>query len=363
MAPDDLRGRPRNQATAKAEGERRGRGPAALLVLLPLLALAVAGCVGYGGTTEFTVPADAGPNARQEGVSDPYVLAVHVVEEHAGGAPVAGAAVVFFVPSIPDGSVEASNVEVEADASPSGDPSGCCGPGSGPGHADGRVRVSTFGTGSGWEVLAAGRAGDDGVVRGHLEPHRTVHLAVGGAEGWTTEVRWRVVLGEAGERGTTTVPLYREELEVSVEDAMPLSLSARKATLGYADREWQTTPLAFREDAQVDKAYRERLVGLDGALHWENTPTRYGDLYAGLSAADAEPFHTGPDRTETPADTDNSAPLEVDRAVLESHRDRYVRRGLSVAAVTDSAAASLDGLPYAFEGHAAFQGSNFIIRS
>lgn len=349
------------------------RGPTgALGVGVLVLATVLAGCVS-GPSAEFTVPADAGPIARQEDVDDPAEIRVHVAGESPDGAPIPGAAVVFFVE-------KGSSIEIPEPPEPPeppdpGPPPSHGAPDAGHGHGQahggeddpeygyGPVYDFHFGSWTQYEVLAAGRTDANGTVRGLLAPGRTVHVAVGGLDGWTTELRSHVVTGSAGSTSNLVVPLLRSRLAVTVDDAMPLSVSARKATLGFAEEAYHTTELRFHGDGDVHRAYLERLDSLTVNLTWTNTPTEYGDLYAGLSAGDDEPFVTGDDDTQMPAQGESVEHLHVPDREIDEVRPRLDADGLSVAAVTDSAAASLSGLPYRFDGVARFEASDIAIRS
>lgn len=299
-------------------------------VALPFVAIFVvlSGCTsGFEGPRDFTVPRDAPDTAAQEGVPEPYSLTIEVRANWTQGEPLSGAGVVFFVTQ----TEEVSSGVFWRD-----------------------LRTT-------YQPLAGARSNSAGEATGRLAPNQAINVAVGDVAGYTTEVRMRVVLGGPGESGRIVVPLFRTELPINVSATLDSNFAVPEPLPG-ATPVWQSVPVPFHEQPEAQAGYLARLTEVAATLAWQNTPTQYGDLYAGVAVGDERPALTGPDALQLPTDAMNEETIEADASELSDLREAYLSEGaLSLAALTDSAALSLNGLPFQFGGAATFFASDFTI--
>lgn len=273
--------------------------------MLCALALLVAGC-GGPGSPEFTVPDGTGPEVDilpEDGnaTPQPYTLNVVVREETKAGAPISGAAVVFF------GLEGAKSVAVRTDANGSA--------------------VARF------------------YVRGVVE------VGAGGLPVWVDVRATGVVLGGPGETGSLTMVLYKRTLNVTVGGAATLNVGTP------ASRVSSDTPFQLHADAAVQEAYLARLETMEVVLHWSNAPTANGDLFAGLRVGPVG--IAGPDERELPTDTNNEETLLLDEAFNAPAIRQDAAEELS--AIAWSRGPVLGPVPVTFEITATFLSDNIII--
>lgn len=275
---------------------------------LALLGVFLAGC--SGGSPEFTVPegADADVDIRPDGnrsTPQPYVLRIHVRHETLQGAPLGGAAVVFFDASQP-AQVEAARTDAQGDA------------------------VARFYLGG------------------------TISIAAGGLSNFTVEEARNVVLGEPGESGDLTIMLFNTTRTVQVDVALPNGLGT--SVQPY----WADTPVTFSTTAA--EAYLQRLVDLDITLTWMNSPTAFADLYVGAVSADDAELREGTDTRQLPTDASNMETLDLDEAQTADLREASLDGGgLQLRALSDSGVVTAGSLAATFVMQASFKGSDIKI--
>lgn len=269
-------------------------------ILIGLLAVALAGCLA-GPATEGTPTSRAGL-AVQPGVDDPARFTVEVRRATADGAPIEGATVVFFNASLSKSWQGFSGEEVER------------------AYGDGRYfpcdEAWRLEESEHWNVLAVGETGPDGTVVGYLDPEadgRMLSVAVGGVDGWTTEVDVGTfqISGPGCEQDDDdgwplnddrhkTMTLYRRQLNASLTGTFPTTVTAAQLPGDgtpvdrWTTPAWQPHDLRFRDDKEANIDYLGRLTRLDLLLSWNNTGVEYGDLY--LRAEEAR----GPDDRQMP---------------------------------------------------------------
>jgi hypothetical protein len=283
-------------------------------LLMPLLALPLllAGC---SSSPAFTVPDDADPEAtiRPAGnataPAEPYVLRVEVRHESGLGDGIPGAAVVFFDASQP----------AEAEAA---------------------------------------RTGPDGAATARFFVGGTVSIAAGGLDRYTVEEARQVVLGDPGEQDTLTIVLYDRVRTVEVEGVFPTSPLGSPAMPAYAD-----VDVRLSDDDQVDAGYLVRLWSAAATLRWDNSPTAYGDLYAGLRAADDSAERHGGDSRQAPGSSGNEEAVAVEGDDARSLGGAAAAGGglQARAASRGPVAAPGGGLPFRFTVEAEFKGSDITI--
>lgn len=270
-----------------------------------LLLAALAGCV-EDGPDSFTVPSGVGATGEEANVTEPFTLEVFVVAEHRRGEPLSDVGVVAYSKTT--------------------------------------TLVSPLIERSAEEALASARTGADGRATLRLRPGQTVHVAVGGKDGWTDEVAGMVTLGPAGGMGGVTIPLYRDSLPIAVAAVLPQEAalaSAQAATGGVAGVD---VPLVFSGDPVVQRAYEERLAAIRLDLGWNNTPTAYADLFAAVSIG--ERLVEGEDEQQMALAAGN-----VERIAVDDVKEP----GPVVAhAWTRRPAANQGGMPFTFAGEARF---------
>jgi len=278
------------------------------LAALPSLALLLlAGCAG----PDFRVPPDADATAdilpaEGEAPAEPFTLAVQVRREHAGGEPVTGVGVVVFGTS-EDAAVEYARTDAAGNAA---------------------LRFFVGGTAS---------------------------VAVGGADGLTTEEALDVALGPPGETRVLEVFLYDQERTLAVGGSFPLALGlpGQPAAADVA--------VDLAADPAVEAAYLDRLVGLDVTLAWTNSPTASGDLHAAVRSGDGAVQRTGGDERQLPADGAHEEELHLGEQDARALGWAAQASGLHLRAASRGPVVAVDALAFTFEGTATFRGSDLVI--
>lgn len=313
------------------------------LAVLALVSLPIAGCVAGDDGGSFTVPDDAGPVAREASVDEPHQLVVNVHQETREGVELPGVAVFFFH--------EAGETRSTADVSAEGE----AGEGQARGDVDIRIDLDADDEVT---AVAAGRTATNGTVTGLLAPNTTVDVLVGGATGFTNEVRYDVPLGEPGGRTEITVPLFHDRFDVNASSTMETEVSGYEATGGQTERGQTTVEVPLGSMPEVETAYLERLAALDAELSWTNEPPTHADLYAGWGAGE-QVLVTGEDTRQTPGEGEVAEHLSLDEGTIDEHRETLVNTGrMSLFALTDNIAASPpDGVAFTLDATATFQGT------
>lgn len=270
--------------------------PVSVLVVAP----AVAACLGAPGPAGSL---DA-PVARQPGVDDGERWIVHV--EDPAGDPVRGATVVLFTDTEADASTWYAEEMRDL-------------------HDGWRLEgVDRF------AVLVEGRTGPTGDLVASVDPDAVadgpapVHVAAGGLQDRTTEVRLTAVDGDrtshawmGGPRsrpdGTTeiTVVLFPTERSRRIDGTWSTTVvPPRPASHGM---EWRPHPLLDALSERRQRAYLARGATVEAEMTWTNGPDSWGDLHLGLDNASREvPRNHGEDPDAGPRDGEVHARLGAD---------------------------------------------------
>lgn len=295
-----------------------------------LAVVSLSGCMSshtIDENREFVVPKDADAQADQKGVKDPHTVELKVTQESRSGAPIVGAAVVFFRTTTNTQS-EGLNTHTEIRHTP----------------------------------LATARTGSDGTVTVGVEPEAAVRILVGDVAGFTRELYDGYLTGPPGGTSRLSVPLFRTALELDFQDSFPLAASGNKATFGNHERVWQNLPLAFSNDTAASTAYLERLLTLQVTLTWENSAGQAADLGVGLAVEQGAPVFESDEEIQYELGA-HKEDLVLEPDGVAHLRTQHPADAYTVSAFTDSASLTMDGLPYKFHVEATFQESDFEIRA
>lgn len=205
-----------------------------------------------------------------------------------------------------------------------------------------------------FRVLAVETTGPDGQAIARIDDaDALVSVAVGGVDGYTTEVHvtgvgtvWEGAVyvdpsdSDFDDGEPRTVPLYPTPIPVDIQGTLdPASTLPGEDRL--ADPYWERTSL------ELGLWHQFRMSGIDLELSWNNTPTASADLYLGAGGGD--PVYTGSDGDNPPAGGPQTETLEV-----EGPEGREVS---SVGPVTDTTTIGAD-LSYRITGQIAFAGAD-----
>lgn len=328
------------------------RRAAVHVTLLAFAAVALAGCLGGAGPDGPIDTAASGPGiAVQPGVEDPFRFEVKVVEEHADGAPVEGATVVFFRNrrlDSPDDGYYVTDEEIPRDG------------------------VLDLTASHAFEVQAVGRTGPDGRVVGLIDsdPNRArSSVAVGGVPGFTDEVvliAWpdanpiRADVRDPSEFWTShepplVIPLYERQKELGLTGTMQTDASTDFAAPDGVGKDTVWRPVAV-DLGPGSQGYAGRVIDLDLTLAWNNTPTEYGELHL-VARVPGHGTVEGGDDLETPVRGAMAERLEWASESSFSPRAQDLLAGPA----TDTAVVAPDGLEWTVTGTARFKGANVVL--
>lgn len=328
---------------------RTGLHRAWLLATL-VLVTGLAGCLG-DGTSPAAAPG-AGPGvAVQPGVDDPVRRVVEVTQETRDGPPVPNATVVFFTPA----EEWPQMWVIRPEELPCDDPTD--------------LAASPH-----WEVLAVGTTDAEGRVVGLVDSvdANDMSVAVGGVDGWNTEVDvWGTTNGDWEQRCFRArtiswadghqVTLYRSRPDVSIRGVTDPSASAAfleagvDLPQGLDDPVWDDRRLVLHPDPIANGWYAVRLDHLDLELTWNNTGADYADLYlaAGHNFT-LEDAAVGSDHEQLPGSGASRETLTWDRVSWSTSEIR-------VGPATNATVASATGLAWRIQGTATITDAPVIL--
>lgn len=320
-----------------------------------LLAVALAGCLAGPGPRNGGPAGGETPVTRQPGVEDPARYELRVTADTPAGPPIEGATVVFF------------------NATDRGDRFG-------DGHWAERYYVNGTEWPCGetmdltaspeWNVLAVGQTGPEGRIVGLVDNETSfVSVAVGGVDGYTTEVNVYGLTQDGAcvpasyvddpwANGTQTLPLYHDHHRVAVDGTFNASASAAflpgdvDDPARLSEPVWDTAPLRFAEPGLPNLRHLDRLRHLDLTLAWNDTATEHADLTP--AAGDGDPAIWGTDARQLPG----SGPSRETLTRSLSDRTLLIRR---VGPVANATVVTPDGLDWRIAGEATFAGVPVVL--
>lgn len=129
-------------------------------------------------------------------------------------------------------------------------------------------------------VHRLGLRGPEGVVHGRVPDDRPVHVMAAGPG--TTE-EWVKDAFDVGSGDEVEVRVYGRSQGMAFNDTWSGAEVGVHVPFYFDRTVWHPTPLQLSADPAANLAMQQRIVGMDGRLAWENTPTAFGDL--GILAA------------------------------------------------------------------------------
>lgn len=302
------------------------------LVLAVFASLLLAGCSGSPPDRHFSVAEDA-PAEVDSHVGDGYDMRVRVTDQD--GAPVEGAAVVFF---------DSLSTTLEG-----GSVSGTVTPWGATTEANVGFTISEQ------TLVAAARTDSSGEAVADLPPGGSIHVAAGGLDGLTTELRESVAVGSGGQTGTISFTLYPDQISHTFE----VTMGNMVGRAGIAGTPSEAHAMVLSDDAALQEAYADRIFSFDVLAGWSNDPmVGAADIYLG-AGDDTEVHWEGTDRDQF--DFENEEVLQVAASDLNGHRAALSDAGYHVHLMTDKVAASWSGLPVTLTVDAELKGSHIII--
>ncbi len=305
------------------------------LALLALTIIALSGCGGVPTEQTFTVPDDA-PATTDAHTGDGYDLRVYVKDEN--GTPVRGAAVVLF--SMKD----AFGGTVEASASA--------------GEEGARTVAFWEAEFTQYDTVAGLRTNQDGWAEADLKPNSQIHVAAGDADGLTTEVRTNVALGGGGQSGSIHITLYPETITYSYN----VNFGNHAGTGGVMAGQREAYEIAFSDDGQSAKAYRNRIYDLEATATWTNGLQQGADLHIGIGDASSTRW-TGADKQQYVNDGTHTETVKVTSVDLDDNRADLAAAGYHAYIITDWVSLGFSGVDVTIDVTATLKGSNIRIQS
>jgi hypothetical protein len=302
------------------------------LLAAPLLMTALAGCTVHigcrptheEGSRVFASDPQGTDRGAESGANATHRFVVQVTSETPDGEPLLGVPVVFF-------RTVTRTVERE-----------CAGDRT---VTDARTEHV---------ALPALRTNTAGIVEVRVEPQGSVGIVVGPGAGHLGAERARVAVGAAREATHLMIPLLRATLPLHVTGAWTTSAPAAPHAPA-----WQAHPLVFHAHPEVQRAYEQRMVGLEAVLRWDNGPLASADLFVGFGAGDGRPDVRGRnEQVQTPVDRDNRERLSLDEGQLDALRPAFsASKPPSLAALTTAPVVALQPLEYRLEATVHFHES------